>query len=52
MSGSLHPWAVTLVVAVFWQAIEATGETTGPLPDTRYLDWRLIDTFESWAPLR
>jgi NitT/TauT family transport system substrate-binding protein len=39
-------------MALFWQVMAMTGETTDPLPESRFLDRRLIDTFSTWAPPR
>jgi len=37
-------------MALFWQVMAMAGETKEPLPETRFLDRRLIDTFSAWSP--
>jgi NitT/TauT family transport system substrate-binding protein len=35
---------------VFWEITVEAGEQPAAWPETRYLDRRLIDSFEAWAP--
>jgi hypothetical protein len=35
---------------VFWDVTVEAGEEPAALPEARYLDRRLIDSFETWAP--
>jgi hypothetical protein len=35
---------------VFWSIAVAAGEVEAPWPESRFLDRRLIDTFDRWAP--
>jgi NitT/TauT family transport system substrate-binding protein len=35
---------------VFWEVMVETGDEPAAWPEARYLDRRLIDSFETWAP--
>jgi NitT/TauT family transport system substrate-binding protein len=35
---------------MFWEVMVETGEEPAAWPEARYLDRRLIDSFETWAP--
>lgn len=38
------------IMPVFWSIAVAAGEVEAPWPESRFLDRRLIDTFDRWAP--
>jgi ABC-type nitrate/sulfonate/bicarbonate transport system substrate-binding protein len=33
-----------------WQVMVTAGEVDAPWPESRFLDTRLMDTFDGWAP--
>ncbi len=37
-------------LAAFWDLSIAAGEVSRPLPPSRFLDQRFIDSFDTWAP--
>jgi NitT/TauT family transport system substrate-binding protein len=38
------------VMPLFWEIVVSTGEVTARWPESRFLDRRFMDTFETWAP--
>jgi NitT/TauT family transport system substrate-binding protein len=38
------------VMPIFWEIAVAAGEVVTPWAESRFLDRRFIDTFETWAP--